>query len=91
MSFTRDQEKQADQVGLDYLVKAGYTPFGMVETMEILQRESGSRTIEFFSTHPSPENRIGYLQERINEKGYRGEGKTGKQEYSTNILSPLGK
>jgi predicted Zn-dependent protease len=91
MSFTREQEKQADEVGLDYLVKAGYTPYGMIETMEILQRQSESRTIEFFSTHPNPENRIGYLQERIYSHGYRGEGKTGQQEYATNVLSRLGK
>ncbi len=91
MSFTREQERQADEVGLDYLVKAGYTPFGMTETMEILQNESGSRTIEFLSTHPNPENRIGYLVERINEKGYRGEGKIGQKEYSGNVLSRLGK
>ncbi len=89
MSFTREQERQADEVGLDYLVRAGYTPYGMVETMEILERQSGYRTIEFFSTHPSPENRIGYLQERIYSKGYRGEGKTGQQEYAANILSRL--
>jgi predicted Zn-dependent protease len=91
MSFTREQERQADEVGLDYLVKAGYTPYGMIETMEILQRQSGTRTIEFFSTHPNPENRIGYLQERIYSKGYRGEGKTGQSEYSANVLSRLGK
>jgi predicted Zn-dependent protease len=91
MSFTREQEKQADEVGLDYLVKAGFTPYGMIETMEILQRQSESRTIEFFSTHPSPENRTGYLQERIYNRGYRGEGKTGQQEYATNVLSRLGK
>jgi len=91
MSFTREQEKQADEIGLNYLVKAGYTPYGMIETMEILERQSGSRTIEFFSTHPSPENRIGYLQERIYSKGYRGEGVTGQQEYAANVLSRLGK
>ena len=89
MSFTRSQEKQADEIGLDYLVKAGYTPFGMIETMEILERQSGSRTIEFFATHPNPENRIGYLQERIYEKGYRGEGRIGKSEYAANVLSRL--
>ena len=91
MSFTREQEKQADEVGLDYLVKAGFTHYGMIETMEILQRQSEFRTIEFFSTHPSPENRIGYLQERIYNRGYRGEGKTGQQEYATNVLNRLGK
>jgi len=91
MSFTREQERQADEVGLDYLVKAGFTPYGMIETMEILQRQSEFRTIEFFSTHPSPENRIVYLQERIYNRGYRGEGKTGQQEYAANVLNRLGK
>ena len=91
MSYSREHERQADQIGLDYLVKAGYTPYGIIETMEILQRQSGSRTIEFFSTHPNPENRIGYLQKEIAAKGYRGEGKTGQSEYRTNVLSRLGK
>jgi len=91
MSFSRSEEKQADEVGLDYLVKAGYTPYGMIEAMETLQRQSGSRTIEFFSTHPNPENRIGYLQERIYNKGYRAEGIRGQQEYSANVLNRLGK
>jgi predicted Zn-dependent protease len=91
MSFTREQEKQADEVGLDYLVKAGYNPYGMIETMETLQRQSNSRTIEFFSTHPNPENRIGYIQERIYTKGYRAEGTRGQEEYSANVLNRLGK
>jgi len=91
MSYSREHEKQADEIGLDYLVKAGYTPYGMIEAMEILQNQSGTRTIEFFSTHPNPENRIGYLQERIYTQGYRGEGKTGQSEYATNVLNRLGK
>jgi len=91
MSFTREQERMADEVGLDYLVKAGYTPYGMIETMETLQRQSGSQTIEFFSTHPNPENRVGYLQQRIYNKGYRAEGMRGQQEYSANVLNRLGK
>jgi predicted Zn-dependent protease len=91
MSFTREQERMADEVGLDYLVKAGYTPYGMIETMETLQRQSNSQTIEFFSTHPNPENRIGYLQQRIYNKGYRAEGIRGQQEYSANVLNRLGK
>jgi predicted Zn-dependent protease len=91
MSYSREHERQADKVGMSYLVKAGYTPFGMTETMEILQRQSNSRTVEFFSTHPSPENRVGYLKEEIVAKGYRGEGLIGKTEYKTNVLNRLGK
>lgn len=91
MSYSREHERQADQIGLDYLVKAGYTPFGMTETMEVLQKQSGSRTIEFFSTHPNPENRIGYLKQEIAAKGYHAGGKIGQSEYKTNVLNRLGK
>lgn len=91
MKYSRVNEKQADLVGLGYLVKAGYTPFGMTETMQILQSQSQTRTIEFFSTHPSPENRVGYLKEEIVAKGYRGEGLISKTEYQSNVLNRLGK
>ncbi len=90
MSFSRAHERQADTVGMDYMVKAGYTPYGMIETMEILQKQdSGSRPIEFFSTHPSPENRIGLLREHIFNNRYPNTGIVGKQEYADNITERL--
>ncbi|MCE5340524.1 MAG: M48 family metallopeptidase [Planctomycetaceae bacterium] len=91
MSFSRADEKQADAIGLGYMVKAGYTPNGMIETMEILQKQSGSRTIEFFSTHPSPENRIGLLKEEIFNNRYPTNGKIGKEEYFLNVTARLKK
>ncbi|PKL46817.1 MAG: hypothetical protein CVV39_06710 [Planctomycetes bacterium HGW-Planctomycetes-1] len=89
MSFSRAQERQADTVGMDYMVKAGYTPYGMVETMEILQKQDEYRPIEFFSTHPSPENRIGLLREHIFNNRYLNTGIVGKQEYAANITERL--
>jgi len=89
MSFTRTQEKQADSVGLDYMVKAGYTPSGMVETMEILQKQSESRTIEFLSTHPSPENRIELIKQHIYNNRYNMTGKVGAEEFRTNVVQRL--
>ncbi len=91
MSFSRADEKQADAIGLGYIVKAGYTPNGMIETMEILQKQSGSRTIEFFSTHPSPANRIGLLKEEIFNNRYPTTGKIGKEEYFLNVTARLKK
>jgi len=91
MSFSRADEKQADAIGLGYMVKAGYTPNGMIETMEILQKQSSSRTIEFFSTHPSPENRIGLLKEEIFNNRYPTNGKIGKEEYFLNVTDRLKK
>jgi len=89
MSFSRAHERQADQIGLDYLVKAGYTPNGMIETMEILQKQSESRTIEFFSTHPSPENRIELLKEEISNNHYASTGTVGKEAYAANVTERL--
>jgi beta-barrel assembly-enhancing protease len=94
MSFTREQERQADEVGLDYIVKAGYTPYGMVQLMETLERQSDGQTIEFFSTHPSPEHRIEYIKQDITKKDYTLYGKTGRSggaEYKSNVLDRLGK
>jgi predicted Zn-dependent protease len=89
MSFSRKQERQADTVGLDYLVKAGYSANGMIETMEILERQSEYRPIEFFSTHPSPENRIGYIREDIYNNRYGSSGVVGSGEYAENVTERL--
>lgn len=93
MRYSRTYERQADEIGLDYLVKAGYTPNGMVETMQILNSQPGGRPFEFLSTHPNPANRIEYIQENIYNKKYsryRSSGRIGKTEYQTNILNRLG-
>ena len=90
LQYSKSHEREADIYGLDYLFKAGYDPQGMIEMMEVLGRQGGGSGIDFFSTHPSPENRLGYIQEKIYEKEYRG-GKVGREEYSRNVLSKLGR
>ena len=65
MKFSRDDEREADQVGLQMLRRAGWDGRGMVELFEILQRESKSdpgKVAVFFSSHPSPQDRIARLQ-----------------------------
>ena len=92
MRYSRAHERQADKIGLDYLVRAGYTPDGMVETMQILNSQPGGRPFEFLSTHPNPANRIEYIQEDIYNKRYskyRGSGRVGKTEYQSNVLNRL--
>jgi predicted Zn-dependent protease len=65
LKFSRDDERDADQVGLEILRRAGWDGRGMVELFEVLQRTSASNpgSVEvFFSTHPSPADRIRLLQ-----------------------------
>jgi len=73
-------------------VQAGYDPNGMVETMQILLDLQTVRPIEFFSTHPNPENRVAQLQERIARRyATLGVLKAGRQEYETAVLARLGR
>jgi len=90
LQYSRDDEKDADLVGLSYMVQAGYDPNGMVQTMQILQELQTIRPIEFFSTHPNPESRIAYLEERIGRRyAIFGELKTGRDEYQQHVLAVL--
>jgi predicted Zn-dependent protease len=64
LKFSRDDEREADRVGLQIMTKAGWDPRGMIELFEVLRRESArdpGAVDVFFSTHPSPEDRIGNL------------------------------
>ena len=92
LQYTRDDEKEADLAGLLYTTQAGYDPNSIIEVMEILNKLETERPIEFFSTHPNPENRIIYLKEKIAMR-YSGLGtlKKGQAEYEENVLSRLKK
>jgi len=89
LSYSRQDEQEADLAGLDYMVAAGYDPNGMVQTMRILQDLQKVRPLEFFSTHPSPENRIGYIQERIKTRYAGTKGRIGQEEYGSTVLEFL--
>ena len=90
LTFSREDERTADRGGLDYMVRAGYNPYGMVETMRILQSEEKDRMVEFFSTHPSPENRIDYITEVIQSRYFNLTGlRTGADTYKKAVLDNL--
>lgn len=66
MKFGRDDELQADNLGVRFLAEAGYDPRAMLTVMDILKQASGgARQPEFFSTHPNPENRAERIQAAI--------------------------
>lgn len=68
LANSRDDEREADHVGLQYLLRAGYNPRGMVRSFEVLQKEqfyAGGPIPTYVSTHPGLSERIGYLEDRI--------------------------
>ena len=67
LKYTRDDEKEADKLGVRFMSEAGYDPNAMVGVMEILdQASSGSpRGPDFLQTHPAPQNRIPLIKQEI--------------------------
>jgi predicted Zn-dependent protease len=91
LKYSREDERTADLGGIDYMVRAGYNPNGMVETMQILQKGESGRLPDFSSTHPSPENRIDYIRARI-QSHYSDSiagTKVGREDYQQNVLDRL--
>jgi predicted Zn-dependent protease len=90
LRYSRKDEREADLAGLDYLVGAGYNPYGMVETMQILEQQQKFATIGFLSSHPAPENRQVYLTDKIEMSYFNLAGlKIGTEEYRTAVLDRL--
>ena len=62
LPFGRDQESEADEIGLTYMAQAGYDPREAITLWQNFEKLGGDRPPEFLSTHPSPGTRIQRLQ-----------------------------
>lgn len=70
-SYSRDDERQADSLGMEYMTRAGYNPDGMVGLMEMLndQHASEPSALEImFSTHPMSSERLATARRSANKK-----------------------
>ena len=64
LPHSREQEAEADRIGLELMARAGYDPNAAVSLWKKMDKLGGSRS-EFFSTHPSSASRIKDLQANI--------------------------
>jgi predicted Zn-dependent protease len=90
MKYSREQEKEADLSGLDYMTREGYDPTGIVRVMELFKRESKEGgPPEFLSSHPDPGNREEYLTKAIQSKYARlaSQGKTNREQFQQIVRS----
>ena len=72
LKFSRNFEREADFLGVQYLYKTGYDPAAMVQFFERLKAQkkkktSKSRIAKIFKTHPLTEDRIKRIQTVIDE------------------------
>ncbi len=68
MKFSRDDEREADRVGVEIMRRAGWDGRGLLEFMQTLRahagRDPGSVEV-FLSTHPSTADRIDRLRAQL--------------------------
>ncbi len=70
LPFSREQEAEADILGLRYMRQAGYDVRESIPFWQRMQSGGGSRPPEFLSTHPDPDNRIARIRNYINQQGW---------------------
>jgi predicted Zn-dependent protease len=76
MKFSRNAESEADRVGAQMMSRAGYDPMAMANFFDLLaaqQRGNPSAVSQFFSDHPSPQNRSATIRALAAQLG-RGRG-----------------
>jgi predicted Zn-dependent protease len=84
LSFSREQEYEADTFGLRYMIAAGYDPAGAAQLLRSLAQEtalqarvqgrSNRRIPEWASTHPLSENRMQRALQEARATGKLGTG-----------------
>ena len=67
LRFGRDDESEADLIGLELAARGGYDPQAGVTLWQKMAAASKGRKLEFLSTHPSGPTRISDIQKAIPE------------------------
>ena len=66
LKFSRDEEREADLVGLDIAARAGYDPRAGIALWRKMGALKKGAPPEFLSTHPGGETRIKDMEEHMN-------------------------
>ena len=67
LKYSRNQEAEADKMGLIFMAMSGYPPELAIDFWKRMAAQSGQKPPEFLSTHPSDETRIKLLREFLPE------------------------
>jgi len=95
LSFSREQEYEADTLGLRYMMAAGYDPSGAADLLQALSRETAlearvqgqkNRSIpEWALTHPLSENRMQRAIQEARQTGRLGKGAHNRDAFLSQI------
>ena len=76
MEYSRDFEREADDIGFNYLIQSGFNPRGLLTFFSKIQIEQNSdavgkllnKNLPWLGTHPATDERIKLLQQRLAQK-----------------------
>ena len=94
--FSREQEFEADQIGVRTIGRAGYDPYGAARFLASLERsaalraslfaqKSGDEKPDLMSTHPTTPERIARATQVAREIGAPGIGERARDDYLASI------
>lgn len=75
LDYGRDNEFEADRMGMLYAHNAGYDPTAAVAVLKLFQEIQGSEPNDFeimFATHPGNKDRINHAKGHIEKMGWSG-------------------
>lgn len=70
LPFSRRHELEADKLGVDYMVRAGYRASESITLWQSMSAQRQGSSPEFASTHPSDQTRVAELRAYISQRGY---------------------
>jgi predicted Zn-dependent protease len=80
--YSRDNEREADALGIEYMTRGGYNPDGMTDLMAMLNAQSKSKpnALEMmFATHPMSAERMENTKKALQQSTYVDAAKRVKQ------------
>jgi predicted Zn-dependent protease len=91
LKFSRSAESQADLMGSHIMAEGGYNPEEMARFFNKLNEQSGgSRSLQFLSSHPNPDNRERAIEEEIHRMpGQRYGYQTGDFQKMKKIVAAI--
>lgn len=91
-SYSRDNEREADALGMEYMSRVGHDPQGMVRLMQMLDtqhKEKPGLLTTMFSSHPMSNERLSNMDQLARSKYAKlsGQGHVGRERYMDNTAS----